>query len=235
MKSHLQILLGIAFATTVCAADKATLAKAVKELGAKPNYSWTTTTKEADGSPGRLGPIDGKAEKEGVTFLSFAVGGVPVEVYLNKDKEKGAARALEGWMTLEEVAQTSGTAAAVVKFLKSYKAPAAQSTELAGNLKDLKETEGVLSGELKEDTVKEFLLYATRRRDGQEPPKIEDAKGAAKFWMKEGVLTKYEINVQGKLSSADRTNDINRTMTIELKDIGASKIEVPEEARQKMS
>jgi hypothetical protein len=233
MKIHLPLVLGIIATCSLHAADSdATLAKAVKELGAKPNYSWTTSTKEADGSAGRLGPIDGKADKEGLTFLSFAVGGVPVEVYLNK--EKGAARALEGWMTLDEIAQTSGTAAAVVKFLKSYKTPFAQATDLAGNVKDLKESEGVLSGELKEAAVKEFLLFAARRREGQEP-KVEDAKGAAKFWTKEGVLTKYEVNVQGKVTSGDRTNDINRTMTIELKDIGASKVEMPEEAKQKMS
>jgi hypothetical protein len=233
MKKPLFISVAIALVIPVWAADlKPQLTKAAKELGTKANYSWTTTTKEGDGSPGRLGPLDGKADKDGIVFLSFAVGGVPVEVYLKG--EKGAARGLEGWMTLDEIAQTSGTAAAVVKFLKSYKAPAAQSAELAGNLKDVTEMDGVLSGEMKEDAVKDVLLFAARRRDGQEAPKIADEKGTAKFWVKEGVLTKYEMKVQGKLTAGDRTTDIDRTLTTDLKDIGSTKLEVPEEAKQKM-
>src|SRR2546427_8609395 len=122
---------------------------ATKQLADNANYSWTTSNKEADGSSGRLGPIDGKAEKGGVTYLSFSVADVPVEVYMNG--EKGTAKALEGWQTFDEIAQTSGTAAAVVRFLRSYKAPIAEAAGLAEKVKQLKEAEGTLSGELNED------------------------------------------------------------------------------------
>ena len=154
-------------ATGLSAADsKEKITNATKQLGDKPNYSWTTRTKEGDGSPGRLSNIEGKTEKNGVTYLSFAVGGIPVEVYLKGTN--GAAKAVEGWMTLDEIAQTSGTAAAVVRFLRSYKTPAAQSAELAANLKDGKEEDGVLTGELKDASFKELLLLGVRQRDGQE-------------------------------------------------------------------
>ena len=206
---------------------------AAKQVGSKPNYSWATMTREGDGSPGTLGPIQGKAEKNGVTFLEFVVGGVPVEVCM-KDK-KGAAKALEGWQTFDEIARTSGTAAAVVRYLRVYKAPVAESAELASNTKDLKEAEGVFSGELKEDVVKELLLFGVRRREGEEPPKTSDAKGAIKFWVKDGALTKYEINVQGKVSNGDRENEIHRTTTVQIKDAGTTKIDVPPEALEKMS
>ena len=82
-------------AHTLSAADaKDTFTSATKQLADKPNYSWTSSTKEADGSSGRLGPIEGKAEKGGLTYLSFSVGGggIQVEVYMNG--EKGAAKAL---------------------------------------------------------------------------------------------------------------------------------------------
>ncbi len=226
------------------------LANATKQLGDKTNYSWTTTTKEADGNPGRLGPIDGKTEKDSVTFLSLTPGGIPVEVYMKGDK--GAAKALEGWQTFDDIAQTGGTAEAIVRFLRSYKAPAAQSADLAGNVKELKEADGALNGalkddaikeilqqdfkiSLKDDAIKEILLLGARRREGQEPPKTEDAKGSVKFWIKEGALTKYEINVQGKVTAADRTFDINRTMTTEIKDVGSTKLDVPPEAKAKIS
>lgn len=221
-------------ANVMSAADATTkVTSAAKQLDAKSNYSWTTSNKEADGSGGRLGPIQGKSEKGGVTFLSFTVSEIPVEVCMKGDK--GAARALEGWQTFDEVAAPGGAPAAIVRYLKSYQAPLAESTTLAGKVKELKETEGAFSGELKEESVKEMLLRGGRTREGQEPPKTTDAKGSVTFWIKDGALTKYEIKVQGKVTSGERENEINRTTTVEIKDVGTTKIELPDEAKQKLS
>ena len=79
------------------------------------------------------------------------------------------------------------------------------------------------------------LLFGTRQREGQEPPKTSDAKGTVKFWIKDGALAKYEIKVQGKVAAGERQNEINRTTTVELKEVGTTKLEVPAEAKQKMS
>jgi hypothetical protein len=102
-------------------------------------------------------------------------------------------------------------------------------------VKDLKEADGVLSGDVKEDAVKELLLRGARRREGDEAPKIADAKGSIKFWMKDGALTKYESNIQGKVTAGDRDTDVNRTITVEIKDAGTTKVEVPAEAKEKMT
>ena len=209
------------------------VATATKQLGDKLNYSWTTSTKEADGSQGRMGPIEGKAAKDGVTYLSFTISEVPVEVYMNG--QKGTAKALEGWQSFDDISQTSGTAAAIVRYLRSYKAPAAESAGLATKVNELKEADGVLAGELKEEAVKELLLRGARRRDGDEAPKIADAKGSIKFWMKDGALNKYESNIQGKVTAGDRDTDVNRTITVEIKDAGTTKVEVPAEAKEKMT
>ena len=236
MKKILLIGLTGIMASWLSAADSSPIGKltaAAKQLGDKGNYSWTMATKEADGGAGRLGPIDGKTDASKLMFLSLTPGGIPVEVYMKGDK--GTARALEGWQTLDEIAQTGGSAAAIVRYLKTYKAPAAQSAELAGDLKEVKEADGALSGELKDEALKKILIIGMRQREGQEPPKITDSMGTVKFWVKEGALTKYEINVQGKITSGERVNDINRTMTIEIKDVGTTKIEVPEEAKPKLS
>ena len=228
-------LIGL-LARTLTAADatpRDKIISATRQLGDKPNYSWTTSTKEGDGSPGRVGPIAGKAEKGGLTYLSFEIGGIPVEVYVNG--QKGAAKALEGWQTFDEIAQTSGTAAAVVRYLRSYKAPGSESATLSGKVKDIKEAEGVFSGDLKEEAAKELLERGARRREGQDPPKVENPKGAVKFWIQTGALTKYEINIRGKVTAGDRESDVNRTTTVEIKDAGTTKLEVPAEAKQKMS
>ena len=235
MKKSLMIgLIGIAASALLAAesSPKDKVTNAARQLGDKPNYSWTTTSKEADGSPGRLGTIEGKTEKSGIVYLSFTPGGVPVEVYMNG--QKGAARATEGWQTFDDIAQTSGTAAAVVRFLRAYKSPAAQSTDLAGKVKELKEAEGALAGDLKEEAVQEMLLLGSRRREGQEPPKTTGAKGSVKFWLKDGTVTKCEVNVQGHVTAGEREMDINRTTTTEIKEVGSTKMEVPAEAKAKM-
>lgn len=210
---------------------KEKLADAFKQLNAKSNYSWTSSSQEADGSPGRLGLIEGKTEKK-LVYLSFSPGGIPVEVYMKGDK--GAAKALEGWQTFDEISQTSGTAAAIVRFLKTSKAPVAECTSLAGHVKEFKTEDGVVSGELKEEAVKEMLSFGARRREGQDAPQISDAKGTTKFWVKDGALTKYETNVQGKVKAGDREAEINRTTTVEIKDAGSTKIDMPAEAKEKM-
>ncbi|MSU59341.1 MAG: hypothetical protein EXS35_14420 [Pedosphaera sp.] len=206
---------------------------ATKQVGDKDNYSWTTSTKEADGSPGKLGPIEGKAEKGGVTFLGFSISGLPVEVCMKG--EKGAAKALEGWQTFDEIAATGGTADAVIRYLRTYQTPVAESARLIGKATDLKEADGAISGELKEEVVKEMLLFGTRRREGQDAPKMTDPKGTIKFWIKDGALTKYEIKVQGKVAAGERETEINRTTTVEIKDVGTTKLEVSDEAKQKLS
>lgn len=232
------IILGLVgmLAQGLCAAAstaKENVTTAAAAVGDKMNYSWATTTKEADGSPGKLGTIEGKAEKGGVTWLSFSVGGLPVEVCMKG--EKGTAKALEGWQTFDEIAQAGGTAAAVVRYLRSYKTPVAETATLAGKVKEFKEADGAIAGELKEDAAKELLLFGTRQREGQEPPKTTDVKGSVKFWIKDGALTKFEVNVSGKVTAGERESNINRTTTVEIKDVGTTKLEVPDEAKAKLT
>jgi hypothetical protein len=211
---------------------QAQIASATKQLAEKPNYSWTTTMKEGDGSPSRIPSIDGKVNKDGLTYLSFEIGGIPIEVYMNG--QKGAAKALEGWQTFDEVAQSSSTAAAVVRFLRSYKAPAAEAAALGGTLKNVKETEGAISGELPEDATKERLLFGARRREGQEPPKIENPKGSVKLWLTNGIPAKFETHIQGKVTAGEREMDVDRITTVEFKDAGTTKLELPAEAKEKL-
>ena len=72
-------------------------------------------------------------------------------------------------------------------------------------------------------------------RGGGNGPEISGAKGSVKFWVKDGMLFKYEIKVQGKVSFNGNDRDIDRTTTIEIKDIGSTKVEVPDDAKKKMS
>jgi len=58
-----------------------------------------------------------------------------------------------------------------------------------------------------------------------------------KFWIKGGLLTKYEFNLKGKMTVGDEKKevDLSRTVTIEIKDVGSTKLTLPEEATKKLS
>src|SRR5206468_4731839 len=55
------------------------------------------------------------------------------------------------------------------------------------------------------------------------------------IWVKDGVLAKYEFKVQGTMSFNGNDVDIDRTTTVEIKDVGSTKVELPDEAKKKVS
>ena len=74
-----------------------------------------------------------------------------------------------------------------------------------------------------------------RRRAGAEAPEIKNAKGTAKFWVKDCVLSKYEYKVTGSMNFNGNDVDMDRTTTTEIKDVGTTKVVVPEAAKKKLS
>ncbi len=63
-------------------------------------------------------------------------------------------------------------------------------------------------------------------RGGNQPPTATGAKGTIKFWVAEGVLSKYEFKVQGKMTFGGNE--------VEIKNVGSTKVEVPEDAKKKL-
>jgi hypothetical protein len=116
--------------------------------------------------------------------------------------------------------------------LQEFKVPAAQAEDLVAKMKDVKLSDGVYAGDLTDEGAKELLRF---RRGGNEGPEISGAKGSVKFWAKEGVLSKYEFKLQGKMSFNGNESDVDRTTTVEIKDVGTTKVTVPEEAKKKAS
>ena len=168
MKKYLLIgLIGV-FAGTLAAAEsgaKEKIIAAAKKLGASANYSWTSTPAEDGGSPGRnIGPIEGKVEKDGFTYMTLMPGGIPVEVFIKG--EKGAAKTLEGWQSFAEIEAAGGGGAGIARRIRKFKTPAVEAADLVGAVKELKEADGAYAGELSEEKIKELILLAARRREG---------------------------------------------------------------------
>ena len=53
--------------------------------------------------------------------------------------------------------------------------------------------------------------------------------------MKDGQLAKYEYKVTGTINFGGEDRDVERTTTVEIKEVGTTKIEVPEDAKKKMA
>ena len=117
--------------------------------------------------------------------------------------------------------------------MQNYKLPDAQAADLAGKSKDLKNADGAITGTLTEAAAKELLTFGGR--GGGDGPSISNPKGSVKFWLSDGQLTKYEFRVQGSVSFNGNDREVDRTTTVEIKDIGSTKVTVPEEAKKKLS
>jgi hypothetical protein len=239
------ILALAALAPASAADDQEDLRAAAKKLSEAANYSWTTTIKnnaenQGQGAPRfASGPMDGKAEKDGVTWFSMKQGENSFEAALKG--EKFAFRFKDIWMGSGDVpggAQPGRPDPAMFasRMMKSMK-PASQSvSEAIDKLKDLKsEGDGVYSGEFTPEGAKDQLVPPNRGQgQGNFSPSVNDAKGTVKVWIKDGVIIKVESTIQGKLSFGQREIEINRTATTEIKDVGSTKIELPEEAKKRL-
>ena len=204
---------------------------AAKNLAQKPNYSWVSTPKSEGGGNAGAGAAEGKTEKSGFTYVTLSVGNADVELAF-KGAKAAIKRADEDWKSADEL---EGNSAWIAKRLKEFKTPAAEAADLAEKVSELKKSgDNVYSGSLSEEGVKELFARARRRDTGDAP---EEAKGSAKFWIQDGILTKYQYNVQGKLTvgAEKREVEVNRTTTVEIKDVGATSVKVSDEAKKKLS
>ena len=55
-----------------------------------------------------------------------------------------------------------------------------------------------------------------------------------KFWITNAIPAKYEVHVQGKVTTGEREREVDRTATVEVKDAGTTKLEMPAEAKEKL-
>jgi hypothetical protein len=223
-------------AGTLLAADSEDVKGAAKKLAAQGNYSWKTTVVVPEGSRFRPGPTEGKTEKDGYTWLSMSFGDNSTEAVIKG--EKGAAK-LEGeWRSLTEMADDGGQPGPgtfMARMLRNYKTPAVEAEDIASKAKELKKDGDAFSGDLTEDGAKDLLRFrGGRRAGGDGPPPARNAKGSVKFWVKDGQLAKYEYKVSGTVTFNGEDRDVDRTTTVEIKDVGKTKIEVPEDAKKKL-
>jgi hypothetical protein len=134
---------------------------------------------------------------------------------------------------VEATSGDPGPATFIARRMQNFKGPVAQAEDLTGKVQELKKDGDTYAGDLTEEAAKSQLMFGGRAGGGN-GPEISGAKGSVKFWVKDGLLSKCEIKVKGSVSFNGNDRQVDRTTTIEIKDIGSTKIEVPAEAKKKL-
>jgi hypothetical protein len=236
MKTLLMLTTALTAATSLLAADSPSgdaVKSAAQKLAAADNYSWTQTMESAQFNPR---PSHGKTEKGGFTYLDFTMRDNKIEAVVKGGK--GAIKTEDGWQSLDDAAKASGDGGFnpvqfMARRVQNLKNPATEAEEIAAKAKDLSKTDDVYAGELTEEGAKSLMAFG--RRGGQ-ASEIRNAKGSVKFWIKDGVLTKYQYKLQGVGKNRDGEDmDIDRTTTVEIENVGSTKVAVPDEAKGKLS
>jgi len=228
MKNLSSIISLLALALSAAHADpKTEVADSIKKLGEQSGYSWSYTPKtEGSESARRQGPIEGKTEKSGATYLKGSLGEISYEAASKGDKT--VVNYNGNWLSTAEIGEDNRA----IQRLKALKKPVEEAESLVAKAVEIKkDSDGAYSGDLAADAAKELFSLLGRR--AAEAPV---AKGSARFWVKDGQLTKYEFNVRGKITVGEdkREVDIIRTTTVEIKDIGSTMITLPDDARKKL-
>jgi len=234
MKTLIVTTLFAAAAGSLLAADvKADLEAAAKKLGDKANYSWTAKTESSGPAEGDR---DGKTEKGGYSVLNFAMRDTQGQAVFKGDK--GVVKAGESWQTLESLADNEDQENRRMRFmarrLQQFKPPHAEAEALVKYVKELKkDDDGVYSGDLTAEGLRE--TFRAFRRGNDQSPDTSGLRSRVKFWVKDGALAKYSNHIEGSMKFGDNDVDIDRTTTTEIKDVGSTKVTVPEEAKKKLS
>ena len=231
MKTTISILSATILACSLsvaCAGPKEDLTGAIKKLGGESGYAWTATPKtEGSESARRQGPMDGKTEKDGYTLFKGTAGENSYEVAFKG--EKFVVNYNGDWLSSAEI----GEGSRIAERLRALKRPAEEAEQLVNKSGELKaEPDGLYSGEMIPEFAKELFALLGRRA-----AESTDAKGSVKFWLKDGQLAKYEFAVRGTITTGEEKKkvDISRTMTVEIKNVGSTKVSLPEDAKKKLS
>jgi hypothetical protein len=243
MKKRMLIGTIALLAGTLFAADstpKDDVAAAASKLADGGNYSWKATMDMGPNSQFTPGPTEGKTDKDGYIWISSTFNDNTAEGA--KKGDKVAVKGEDGWQSASEVSGGGGgggggggnPAAFMARRLQTLKPPAAEVQDLISKVKDITKDGDTYSGELTEEGAK-ALLTMGRRRGGGTPSATTEAKGSVKFWLKDGALTKYQSKVSGKREVNGEERQIERTTTVEIKDVGATKVSLPDEAKSKLS
>jgi uncharacterized protein (DUF2147 family) len=201
---------------------------AAQKLAAAASYSWNQTVIVPEDSQFKPGPTEGKTEKGGATCVKMSTFGDNTTEFVMQGDKTAVTDQDGNWQSLTNLENgDQGPGRFLVGMVRSFRVPAAQATNLVASVNELKNDGDVYSGDLTEAGAKTLLTF---RRGGNAT--VSNPSGSVKFWLKDGVLTKYEFKVKGSVNFNGNDMDVDRDTTVEIKDVGTTKVDVPDGAKK---
>jgi hypothetical protein len=227
----LTFLLSLGVSTFAAEADKEALIKAAKALAEQPGYTWQTTVEVPPDSRFRPGPTSGKLEKGVATFVSTS--GFRGNTDMIIAGTKAATTDREGnWQSATEAAGGQGGNRFGAPNPRDFKSPADEALELINGLAALRKEGDAYVSELSEEEAKKLASSGGGRRGGGS--NILFAKGAVKFWVEGGILTRFQQVLDASMDFNGSEFVIERTTTTTISDIGKTEVMIPEAAKAKL-
>jgi hypothetical protein len=219
------------------------LIQAAKTLDEQANYSWDTTVKVPEGTRFPPGPTTGRTEKD-VIVASTSRGQTTTEIVIVGDKAAATDRNGE-WQTLDEIERAPGFGRFTAAMVRSLKTPAREALDVVDGLTGIRKDGDSFVGDLTEEGAKELAAASSgfgRRggrggRGGQgggAGSNVIFAKASARFWVKQGMLVRFEETLDASIDFNGNELVVERTTTTVVKDIGSTKIEIPAAANAKL-
>ncbi len=218
--------------------------EAARKLALAPSYRWTTTVATGDASaPGKGRVILGQTEKDGFTRVAIPAESGRLEFVTRAGK---TAILLEGnWRAQARVqasASTRGGGRGGIdpRAVANFKTPAAQAVDLIGKAAAFRHDGDIIKATLSPDTARALLEANVPPRRGRPAGRgasaldapITDPRGSLTFRVKAGVLTEFSLTLGGSRTILENEVNLDRTTTTKISDIGAAKVEIPEDARE---
>ena len=222
---------------------------AATALGKAANYTWQTLQ---DFGPNSQYQTDGKTEKDGFTVVSMNIMSNTFG-FVRKGTNFVIQLPDSGWQTVAEATQASrgGLGSGdrgpgmIIPTVATLQLPAVEVTNLIALASDWKVEGEKITGTLTEDGAKAILGDRGRRNGWESAPRgtggsglqafASNAKGTVTFWVADGVLTKYQTHITGSMDyGLGKSTGVDRTKTVTVKDVGTTKVVVPDDARKQL-
>lgn len=236
MKSIIASFFVTALASTCLLAADAPLAGQVSDAAAKlkaaPNYSWTVTTTTPPDAPFTPPPVKGQTSNGYLRFTT-TFGDNTAEVIAKGTKT--AFKGEDGW----QVAVNGGGFSPDMFALNMSRngAPAEEAVVILKGIKEVKSLDGgAIGGELTPEAATDLMTFGPHRAANSNPdlPSPKNAKGSAKFWLKDGALVKFQTHLTGTVNFNDTDTALDFTKTTEIQEVGTTKFDVPDDAKKKL-
>ncbi len=240
MKSTMIASIIVFASAALWAADSAPtnqVSDAIAKLKTAANYSWTVTTVAGPDAPFTPPPVKGQTESAGFARFTSQFGENVADVILKGDK--AVVKGEEGW----QLAVAGGGFRPEIFALNLARngAPTDEAARILNGVKDFKALDGgALGGDLSADAATDLLSFGPRRTGAKTNsdtpvfPAPTGAKGAAKFWLQDGALVKYQTHLTGTVSFNDNDTVLDFTRTTEIQQVGTTKMDIPDEAKKKL-